>query len=136
MIHHVVLGSIERFIGILIEHFAGAFPFWLSPVQIGAVPVRENHNDYARKVASDLRNSGLRCEVLLEDESMGGKVNKFRKDKVPYTLVLGDREAEAGTVSVKIRGGAQAQDVPLEAFIAACTDMAEGLTLELTEDFS
>jgi threonyl-tRNA synthetase len=133
MIHHVVLGSIERFIGILIEHFAGAFPFWLSPVQIGVVPVRESHNGYACEVASSLRKAGLRCEALLEDEGMGGKVNKFRMEKVPYTLVLGDREAEAGTVSVKIRGGKQAQDVPLEAFVKACAGMNETLALELDE---
>jgi threonyl-tRNA synthetase len=134
VIHRVIYGSMERFIGLLIEHFAGAFPFWLAPVQIGIVPVRENHNDYARNVASVLRKAGLRCEALLEDESMGGKVNQFRKDKVPYTLIIGDREAEDGTVSVKIRGGKQSQDVSLDAFITACTAMNESLSTELTED--
>ncbi|MCL1807237.1 MAG: threonine--tRNA ligase [Oscillospiraceae bacterium] len=135
VIHRVIYGSLERFIGILIEHFAGAFPFWLAPVQIGVVPVRETHNDYACDVMSVLRKAGLRCEGLMEDEGMGGKVNKFRQAKVPYTLVLGDRETEAGTVSVKIRGGKQAQDVPLEAFVKACAGLNEGQSLELAEDF-
>ena len=135
VIHRVIYGSLERFIGILIEHFAGAFPFWLAPVQIGVVPVRETHNDYACDVMSVLRKAGLRCEGLMEDEGMGGKVNKFRQAKVPYTLVLGDRETEAGTVSVKIRGGRQAQDVPLEAFVKACAGLNEGQSLELAEDF-
>jgi threonyl-tRNA synthetase len=135
MIHHVVLGSFERFIGILIEHFAGAFPLWLAPVQVGVVPVREHHNGRAGEVLSALRKAGLRCEALLGDEGMGGKVNKFRQDKVPYTLVIGDREAEAGTVSVRIRGGKQAQDVPLEAFVRACAAMDGGLAPELAETF-
>jgi threonyl-tRNA synthetase len=135
MIHHVVLGSIERFIGILIEHFAGAFPFWLSPVQVGIVPVRTSHNDKACEILSELRKNGIRCEALLEDEGMGGKVNRFRQEKVPYTLIIGDREVETGTVSVKIRGGKQAQDVPLDVFISACVKMNKGLDLELAEVF-
>jgi threonyl-tRNA synthetase len=135
IIHRSSIGCYERTLALLIEKYAGALPFWFSPVQIGIVPVRENHNDYARSVASVLQKAGLRCETLLEDESMGGKVNKFRKDKVPYTLILGDRETEDGTVSVKVRGGAQAQDVPLEAFAAACAGMRESLALELVETF-
>ncbi|MDR1692722.1 MAG: threonine--tRNA ligase, partial [Oscillospiraceae bacterium] len=135
VIHRVIYGSLERFIGILIEHFAGAFPFWLAPVQVGIVPVRVAHNDYAQTVLTELRKKGLRCEALFEDEGMGGKVNKFRQDKVPYTLVLGDREAEAGTVSIKIRGGKQAQDVPLEAFSASCARQSETLSPELSETF-
>ena len=136
VIHRVIYGSLERFIGILIEHFAGAFPFWLAPVQVGVVPVRTNHNDRGCEVASVLRKAGLRCEVSLEDEGMGGKVNKFRLAKVPYTLIIGDREAEAGTVSVKIRGGKQAQDVPLETFVNICAEMNETLAPALTETFS
>ncbi|MCL2002714.1 MAG: threonine--tRNA ligase [Oscillospiraceae bacterium] len=135
VIHRVIYGSLERFIGILIEQFAGAFPFWLSPVQVGVVPVRTNHNDRACEVLSALKNAGLRCEALLEDEGMGGKVNKFRQNKVPYTLIIGDRETETGSVSVKIRGGKQAQDVPLEAFVSACAGMNETLALELAETF-
>jgi threonyl-tRNA synthetase len=136
MIHHVVLGSIERFMGILIEHFAGAFPFWLAPVQIGIVPVRTNHNDRAAEVSAILSKVGLRCKALLEDEGMGGKVNAFRKGKVPYTLIIGDSEVEAGTVSVKIRGGAQAQNIPLDWFLAACVRLRDERGLELAEGFT
>jgi threonyl-tRNA synthetase len=96
------------------------------------VPVRVSHNDRALEILSVLRKAGLRAEALLEDEGMGGKVNKFRQDKVPYTLIIGDREAENGTVSVKIRGGRQAQDVPLDQFVKACAAMNETLALELT----
>jgi threonyl-tRNA synthetase len=135
MIHHVVLGSIERFMGILVEHFAGEFPFWLAPVQIGIVPVRLNHNDRAAEIAAILSKAGLRCKTLLEDEGMGGKVNRFRKGKVPYTLIIGDSEVEAGTVSVKIRGGAQAQNIPLDWFMAACVRLQEERALEPAEGF-
>jgi threonyl-tRNA synthetase len=135
VIHRVIYGSLERFIGLLIEHFAGAFPFWLSPVQVGIVPVRTTHNARACEVSSLLKNAGLRCETLLEDEGMGGKVNKLRQEKVPYTVILGDRECEDGTVSVKIRGGKQVQDVPLGAFISACASLNTGLSLTLTEEF-
>ncbi|MDR0326638.1 MAG: threonine--tRNA ligase [Oscillospiraceae bacterium] len=135
IIHRSSIGCYERTLALLIEKYAGAFPFWLAPVQVGVVPVRQHHNDCACEVISALKKAGLRCEALLEDEGMGGKVNKFRQDKVPYTLIIGDREAEAGTVSVKIRGGKQAQDVPLEAFVKACVALNEGLALELAETF-
>jgi threonyl-tRNA synthetase len=135
IIHRSSLGCYERTLALLIEKYAGALPFWFAPVQVGIVPVRETHNVRACEIASILRKSGLRCETLLEDEGMGGKVNKFRQDKVPYTLILGDKEVEAGTVSVKIRGGKQAQDIPLDVFAKACAEMKEQLSLELTETF-
>lgn len=135
IIHRSSIGCYERTLALLIEKYAGAFPLWLAPVQVGIVPVRTQHNEYAGAVLAALRNAGLRCEALLEDDGMGGKVNRFRQEKVPYTLVLGDREAEAGSVSVKIRGGKQAQDIPLDAFIKSCTEQNKKLTLELAEIF-
>jgi threonyl-tRNA synthetase len=135
IIHRSSIGCYERTLALLIEKHAGAFPFWLAPVQIGIVPVRELHNGRACEIVSVLKKAGLRCEALLENEGMGGKVNKFRQDKVPYTLIIGDREVEAGAVSLKIRGGKQAQDVPLEAFVKACLDMRESLALALVEEF-
>ena len=135
VIHRVIYGSMERFIGILIEHFAGAFPLWISPVQIGLVPVRENHNDYALSVMEKLQKAGLRCEILLEDESMGGKIKKFRLDRTPYTLIMGDKEVEGGTVSVRVRSGAQIADVSLDAFISSCVSQIEQNALELAETF-
>lgn len=136
MIHRVVFGSIERFIGILIEHYAGAFPLWLSPVQVGLVPVRTQHNDYALSVKDALEKAGLRCEILLEDESMGSKVKKFRLDRLPYILIMGDKELENGTVSVRVRSGTQIADVGLNDFIRRCSEQNDTHAITLSEDFS
>ncbi|MCJ7797050.1 MAG: threonine--tRNA ligase, partial [Thermoleophilia bacterium] len=103
MIHRTVLGSIERFLGILIEHYGGAFPGWLAPVQTVVVPVADRHADYAAEVAAELRGAGVRAHVDSRSESMGKKIREAEMQKVPYMAVVGDREVEDGTVSVRAR---------------------------------
>ncbi len=135
MIHRAIFGSFERFIGILIENFKGAFPFWLSPYQVGIVPIREEHNEYAKKVEKALRKAGIRVEADYSDENMKTKIKGFKKYKEPYILVLGDKEAEEGTVSVNIRGNKQANGIPLDKFIEICKEQSENHTLELVDEF-
>jgi threonyl-tRNA synthetase len=101
MIHRALMGSFERFIGILIEHYAGEFPLWLAPVQAGVLPIADRHLEYARQVADELRRCGLRAEVDERSESIGKKIREAEVLKTPYMLVVGDQEQEAGTVSVR-----------------------------------
>ena len=103
MIHRVVFGSIERFIGILIEHFAGAFPTWLSPVQVKVLPISDKYMDYAGKVLDDLKENGIRAEIDTRAEKIGYKIREARLQKIPYMLVVGAKEAEEGKVSVRSR---------------------------------
>ena len=101
MIHRALIGSFERFIGILIEHYAGEFPLWLAPVQAVVLPIADRHDDYANTVALQLRDAGLRVEVDDRTESVGRKIRDAEVRKVPYMLVVGDNEAEAGEVAVR-----------------------------------
>jgi len=103
MIHRAMLGSIERFMGILIEHCGGAFPFWLAPVQVKVLPVTDRTEPYAREVAARLTGEGFRAEADLRSEKIGAKIRQAQIEKVPYMLVVGDREVTAGTVSVRHR---------------------------------
>jgi len=103
MIHRVVFGSIERFIGILIEHFAGKFPLWLSPVQIKVLSISDKYNDYADSVMQSLQSAGFRCEADKRDEKIGYKIRSARNERVPYILVVGEKEAESNSVSVRSR---------------------------------
>ena len=98
-----MFGSIERFIGILIEHFAGAFPVWLAPEQVRMIPISEAHREYARKVAAELDEAGIRVTVDDRNEKMGYKIRQAQLEKVPYMLVVGAKEMEDGTVSVRAR---------------------------------
>ncbi len=136
MVHRVIYGSFERFTGILIEHFAGEFPFWVAPTQVAIVPVSDKNFDYAKDIAKTLKRKGFRVENDLADDGMGKKVNNFRKMKVPYVLILGDKEQSEGTVSIKIRGGKQVNDIPLQNFLEVCEFLNEEKELNLTEDFS
>ena len=123
MIHRALFGSIERFLGILIEHYAGAFPTWLAPVQVSVLPVRSDHEEYAAGVAADLREAGIRVDILAADEQLGARVRRAKLEKVPYVLVVGDDDVAAGTVGVNARGEGQAQrGVPLEQFRARVQD--------------
>ena len=133
MIHRAIFGSFERFIGILIENFKGVFPFWMSPYQVGIVPIRPEHNEYAKKVEKALRKARIRVEADYSDENMKTKIKGFKKYKEPYILVLGDKEAEEGTVSVNVRGNKQMNGVPLDSFIELCRKQAEEHTLELID---
>ena len=103
MIHRVVFGSIERFIGVITEHFAGAFPTWLAPVQVKVIPISEKHLEYAAKVKKALDDAGLRAEVDGRNEKMGYKIREAQLQKIPYMFVVGDKEAENGTVSLRSR---------------------------------
>ena len=118
MIHRVVLGSIERFIGVITEHFAGAFPVWLAPVQVKVMPITDRTNEYAQSVADQLNALGMRVETDLRNEKIGYKIREAQMQKIPYMLVVGDKEAEAGTVSVRTRNGGDMGAMELDAFIA------------------
>ncbi|MDD6429013.1 MAG: threonine--tRNA ligase [Lachnospiraceae bacterium] len=134
MIHRAIFGSMERFIGILIENFKGAFPFWLSPYQVGIVPIREEHNDYAREVESLLRKNRIRVEADYSEANMKNKIKNFKNYKDPYILVLGDKEKENRTVSINLRGSnKQLNDVPLDVFLDMCDQMVEEHSLELLD---
>ena len=118
MIHRVVLGSIERFIGVITEHFAGAFPVWLSPVQARVMPITDRAADYAKQLAERLDQEGVRVDTDLRNEKIGYKIREAQMQKLPYMLVVGDKEAEAGTVSVRTRGGVDLGAMPVDDFIA------------------
>lgn len=122
MIHRVVFGSVERFIGILIEHFAGAFPFWLAPVQVKILPISEKYLEFAGKVRGALEDAGIRTELDERSEKIGFKIRAAQMEKVPFMMVLGDKEAESGEVSVRARDGSQ-ETMSLEAFIEKCAKL-------------
>ncbi len=132
VIHRAIFGSFERFMGIIIEHFKGAFPFWLCPYQVAIVPIRTSHNEYAKKVEEALTAAGIRVEVDYNDGHMNNKIKKFRQYKDPYILVVGDKEAETDTLSVSMRGSSnQLHDIPLASFVELCRKMNAERTLEL-----
>jgi threonyl-tRNA synthetase len=136
MVHRALYGSIERFFGVLIEHYAGAFPVWLSPVQVVMIPIAERHVEYANKVAAMLRGTALahvgtgaltrpaerssaisvRVEVDARNEKMNAKIREHAMQKVPFMLVVGDKEAEAGKVNVRTRGKEKTEDMTAEEF--------------------
>ena len=122
MIHRVVLGSIERFIGVITEHFAGAFPVWLAPVQVKVMPITDRTADYAKAVADKLNAAGIRVETDLRNEKIGYKIREAQMHKLPYMLVVGDREAEAGAVAVRTRTGEDLGAMPLDEFIARISE--------------
>ncbi|MBE9565498.1 MAG: threonine--tRNA ligase [Proteobacteria bacterium] len=121
MVHRALLGSIERFFGGLIEHYGGAFPVWLSPVQVRLLPIADRHHDYARQVAAKLRKVDARVEVDDRKATTGAKIRDGETQKIPYLLIVGDREQEAGTVSVRQRGEGNLGARPLADFIAQLT---------------
>ena len=134
VLHRAIFGSLERFIGILIENFKGAFPFWLSPYQVGIVPIHEEHNEYAKKVADKLVSNRIRIEADYSDKNMKEKIKYFKTYKTPYTIVLGDKEAENETVSINMRGSnKQINNVPLKDFIEMCNYMNREHTLDLVD---
>ncbi len=122
MIHRALFGSIERFFGILVEHYAGAFPTWLAPVQVVVIPIANRHHSYGERVAAALAAAGLRAETDASNETLGNRIRKAQGTKVPYMLVVGDKEAEAGTVAIRARSGDKRNDVALETFVAEVTD--------------
>ena len=131
MVHRALFGSVERFFGVLIEHYAGAFPLWLAPVQVGLVPISERHLEYAQKVQSLLRDAGLRVELDGRNEKMNAKIRDLTMQKVPYVLVMGDKEAEAETVSVRTRGKGDGGSVPLAEFVARAVELVRTNSTDL-----
>lgn len=118
MIHRALLGSLERFFGVLIEHYAGAFPVWLSPVQAAMIPIADRHFDYARQVAVELRKAGLRVTVDDRPDRMNAKIRDAQNQKIPYMLVIGDKEMESGQVALRLRSGENPGPMPVVDFIA------------------
>ncbi|MGD8519093.1 MAG: threonine--tRNA ligase [Anaerolineae bacterium] len=118
MVHRALLGSIERFFGILIEHYGGAFPVWLAPVQAALIPIADRHNDYAHEVAAQLRAAALRVEVDDSSNRMQAKIRDAQLQKVPYMLIIGDREIENERVSVRLRSGEDLGGIPIADFVA------------------
>jgi threonyl-tRNA synthetase len=118
MLHRALFGSIERFFGVLIEHYAGAFPTWLSPIQVRVLPVAEPHQDYAQVVAADLKAAGFRVDRVDADDGLGKRIRVAKLEKIPYVLVVGDEDIDARTVGVNPRGGEVVRGVPVEDFIA------------------
>ncbi len=117
MIHRALLGSMERFMGVLIEHYAGAFPVWLAPVQAVLIPIADRHQAYAQQVAAQLKDGGLRVDVDLRSDRMNAKIRDAQMQKVPYMLVVGDREAEAEQLAVRLRSGEDLGAISISAFI-------------------
>jgi threonyl-tRNA synthetase len=131
MIHRAPFGSMERFVGILIEHFNGAFPLWLSPVQVVMIPITDNHVDYARQVAAELKAAGLRVEVDDSNSRMNAKIRNAQLQKTPYMLVVGDKEMEAGAVAVRTRDNEDRGAVSVADFIARTTTLTTTQSMNL-----
>ena len=118
MLHRVIFGSIERFIGVLIENYAGAFPTWLAPVQVKVLPIADSHKEYAEKVKEELENVGIRVEIDERNEKIGYKIREAQLEKIPYMLVLGDKEKAANSVGVRSRKDGDIGAMPIDEFIA------------------
>ena len=131
MVHRALFGSVERFFGVLIEHYAGAFPLWLAPVQVGLVPISEKHLEYAREVKAKLEAAGLRVELDERNDVMKAKIRDFATAKVPFILILGDKESTSNSVSVRTRGKGDEGGVPIEVFVERCQRLLEQKGQEL-----
>ena len=122
MIHRVIFGSIERFIGILIEHYAGRFSTWLAPVQARVIVVSEAALDYANNVYAKLKEVGIRCEIDDRNEKIGYKIREAQLQKIPYMLIVGDKELASGSVAVRSRDAGDKGALPLDRFLADITE--------------
>lgn len=131
MVHRALLGSLERFFGVMIEHFGGAFPVWIAPEQVAVIPVAEAFNDYARSVISRLKALDIRVSGELSDERMNAKIRSCQGRKIPYMLVVGQKEADEGTVSIRLRDGRQLPAMKVEDFISYLQDRIHSRSLEL-----
>jgi threonyl-tRNA synthetase len=130
MIHRAILGSVERFAGVLVEHYAGAFPVWLAPEQVRIVPIADRHAEHARGLADRIRQMGLRPMVDDSRETVGKKVREGQRTKVPYTIVVGDKEIDSATVAVRDRDGGEVHGVPFERFLGRLVEEDQERTLE------
>jgi len=131
MIHRAPFGSMERFVAILIEHFAGAFPAWLAPVQVALIPITDRNVEYAQSVAAQLKAAGMRVEIDAGKARMGAKIAIARERLIPYMLIMGDRDAAAGAVSVRLRDDRDLGAMPVEQFVAMLKERVDSMSLEL-----
>jgi len=131
MIHRALFGSLERFFGVLIEHFGGAFPVWIAPEQAAVIPVSEVFNDYAKKAAAELKAKDLRVTAELSDDRLNAKIRDCQTRKIPYMLVVGQREMDEGTVSIRLRDGKQLPAMRIEEFASYALQKIESKSLEL-----
>jgi threonyl-tRNA synthetase len=131
MVHRALFGSVERFFGVLIEHYAGAFPLWLAPVQVGLVPISEKHHEYAATVKQRLEAAGLRVEVDLSNQKMNAKIRDFGLQKIPFILILGDKESASDSVSVRVRAKGDEGSVSFDTFIARTRKLITDHSMEL-----
>jgi len=131
MIHRAIVSTMERMVSYLIELYAGAFPLWLAPVQVALVPISERHLDYAKKVQAELQKAGFRVELDTRNEKMNAKIRDFTMQKVPYVLVMGDKEEAATAVSVRVRGKGDQGSVPLADFISRVGELQARKSMEL-----
>jgi threonyl-tRNA synthetase len=134
MVHRTVLGSMERFLATLLEHYGGAFPVWLAPVQVRVIPVADRHLDYAHQIETDLKNESIRADVDTRAERINPKIRQAQLEKTPYMLVVGDKEVETKTISIRLRSGEQSAAQSLERFketvksaiVSRATDIESG----------
>jgi threonyl-tRNA synthetase len=131
MVHRALFGSVERFFGVLIEHYAGSFPMWLAPVQVGLVPISEKHHEYAKSVQQRLEAVGLRVEADLSNQKMNAKIRDFGLQKIPFILILGDKEAASDSVSVRVRAKGDEGSVTLDAFLTRANKLVTEHSMEL-----
>ena len=132
MVHRALFGSVERFFGVLIEHYAGAFPFWLAPVQIGLVPISARSTSTTREqVKQRLEAAGLRVELDARNEKMNAKIRDFGLQKVPFILIMGDKESATDSVSVRVRGKGDQGSQTIDAFLAHAKQLAAEHSMEL-----
>src|SRR3954470_7408266 len=135
MVHRALYGSMERFFGVLIEHYAGAFPVWLSPIQVGIVPISERHSEYGRKVEQQLKAAGIRAFMDDRAEKMNARIRDLTTQKIPFVLIVGDKEAEAGTVNVRVRGQMQAEGtMSADQFVERVKKLITEKAVKLTAD--
>ena len=132
MVHRALYGSVERFFGVLIEHYAGAFPVWLSPVQAVMIPISERHAEYAKTVADQLKAVGVRVEVDARNEKMNAKIREHALQKVPFLLVVGDKEAATDRVNVRTRGKEKTEDMSAAEFVEKIKMLIEQKTPALS----
>ena len=131
MVHRALFGSVERFFGVLVEQYAGAFPLWLAPVQAGIIPISERHEAYANELMAKLQKAGLRVEVDHRNEKMNAKIRDYTLQKIPYLLIVGDKEAEAGAVSLRVRGQGDKGSMPFEEFVNRAKSLVESQSINL-----
>lgn len=131
MIHRAISGSLERFMGVMIEHFAGAFPVWLSPIQISIIPIADPHMEKAQELLKLLKEKDIRVEILSPEESLGKRIRNAKTNKVPYIAVIGDKDIEAGGVTLEKRGGEKGELIKTEDLISLLEEKIKNRYFEL-----